>query len=88
MHGLRHAARSDYTNARGGAWFAISFMPPFMQDLAKFTLVYWAMEGFSQMRWAGNSFLQILPTVGMLVAIAAAVMAIAIWRFNRGRLFE
>jgi ABC-2 type transport system permease protein len=75
-------------SACGGAWFPISFMPPFMQELAKFTLVYWAMEGFSQVLWAGNSFVQILPTVGILLGITAVVMAIAIWRFNRGLLFE
>ena len=75
-------------SACGGAWFPLSVMPPFMQEVAKFTLVYWALEGFSQVLWAGNSFWQILPTIGVLLAIAAVVMAIAIWRFNRGRLFE
>lgn len=75
-------------SACGGAWFPISLMPEVMQEIAKFTLVYWAMEGFAQVLWAGNSFLQILPTVGILAAIAAVVMAIAVWRFNRGRMFE
>jgi len=75
-------------SACGGAWFPISFMPEFMQQFAKFTIVYWAMEGFSQVLWAGQSFVQILPTVGVLAGITAGVMAIAIWRFNRGRLFE
>lgn len=75
-------------SAVGGAWFPISFMPDFMQRLAKFTLVYWAMEGFSEVLWAGKSFLEILPTVGVLVAIATGVMAFALWRFNRGTLFD
>ena len=75
-------------SALGGAWFPISFMPEFMQEIAKFTIVYWAMEGFTQVLWAGQSFLQILPTVGVLAGIATGVMSIAIWRFNRGRLFE
>ncbi|MEO6035681.1 MAG: ABC transporter permease [Verrucomicrobiota bacterium] len=75
-------------SACGGAWFPVSFMPEFMQKIAKFTIVYWAMEGFSQVLWAGQSFLQILPTVGMLVGITMGVMGVAIWRFNRGRLFE
>lgn len=75
-------------SACGGAWFPISFMPEFMQQVARFTIVYWAMEGFSQVLWAGQSFLQILPTVGILTGIAAAMMALAIWRFNRGGLFE
>jgi ABC-2 type transport system permease protein len=75
-------------SACGGAWFPVSFMPEFMQEIAKFTIVYWAMEGFTQVLWAGQSFLQILPIVGVLAGIATGVMTIAIWRFNRGRLFE
>lgn len=75
-------------SACGGAWFPISFMPEFMQSLAKFTLVYWAMEGFAQVLWAGNSLLELLPTVGILAGIAAGVMAIAIWRLNHSKIFE
>ncbi len=75
-------------SATGGAWFPVSFMPEFMQGVAKFTLVYWSMEGFSQVLWAQQSFTQILPTLGILLGIAAGVMAIAVWRFNRGPLFD
>jgi ABC-2 type transport system permease protein len=75
-------------SACGGAWFPLSLMPPFMQELAKFTLVYWALEGFSQVLWAGHSLVQLLPTLGVLLGITIVVMAVAIWRFNRGRLFE
>ncbi len=75
-------------SACGGAWFPISFMPEFMQQLARFTLTYWAMDGFAQVLWAGVGFPQILPTVGILIAFTAGAMAIAIWRFNRGRLFD
>ncbi len=46
------------------------------------------MEGFSQVLWAGQTFLQILPTVGILLGIAAGVMTIAVWRFNRGPIFD
>lgn len=74
-------------SATGGAWFPVSFMPEFMQTVAKFTLVYWAMEGFAQVLWAQQSFGQILPTVGVLLAIAAGVMSLAVWRFNRGAIF-
>ncbi|MEO7412230.1 MAG: ABC transporter permease [Opitutaceae bacterium] len=75
-------------SACGGAWFPISFLPEFMQQLSRFTIVYWALDGFSQVLWAGNSFVQILPTVGVLLAISGAVMAVAVWRFNRSKLFE
>jgi ABC-2 type transport system permease protein len=75
-------------SATGGAWFPVSFMPEFMQTIAKFTLVYWSMEGFSQVLWAQQSFMQILPTVGVLLAITAGVMTVAVWRFNRGAIFD
>ena len=75
-------------SALGGAWFPISIMPAFIQQFSKLTLVYWSMEGFSAVLWAGQSFLQILPILGILAGITAVVMTVAIWRFNRGKIFE
>ena len=75
-------------SALGGAWFPISLMPAFIQQFSKLTLVYWSMEGFSAVLWAGQSFRQILPLLGILGGITAVVMSIAIWRFNRGKIFE
>jgi ABC-2 type transport system permease protein len=75
-------------SATGGAWFPISLMPEFMQTIGKFTIVYWSMEGFSQVLWAEDSLVQLLPTVGILLAAAAGVMALAVWRLNRSKLFE
>lgn len=75
-------------SAIGGAWFPISFMPEFIQTVAKFTIVYWAMEGFNQVLWAGDSLARTLPTLGILAGTAALVMTLAVWRFNRGRIFE
>lgn len=75
-------------SALGGAWFPITLMPAFIQQFSKLTLVYWSMEGFSSVLWAGHSLGQLLPLLGILAAITAAVMSVAIWRFNRGRLFD
>jgi ABC-2 type transport system permease protein len=74
-------------SALGGAWFPISMMPAFIQQFSKLTLVYWAMEGFSAVLWAGQSFLQVLPLLGILGGITALVMGIAVWRFNKGNIF-
>jgi hypothetical protein len=49
--------------------------------------VYWSMEGLSQVLWAGNTFGQLLPTLGVLVGITAGVMSIAIWRLNQKKIF-
>ena len=72
----------------GGAWFPITLMPPFIQQFSKLTLVYWSMEGFSGVLWAGQSLIQLLPILAILGGITAAVMSLAIWRFNRGKIFE
>lgn len=75
-------------SATGGAWFPISLMPPVMQSIGKLTLVFWAMDGFAKVLWTGDSLVRILPTLGVLLAMAAAVMAASVWRLNRRRLFE
>lgn len=75
-------------SAVGGAWFPVSIMPLFMQKLSKLTLVYWSLEGFEQVLWANASFVELLPTLGILGAIAAGVMGLALWRFNRGKIFD
>jgi len=74
--------------AVGGAWFPVSFMPEFIQKFSKLTLVYWSMEGFSQVLWAHDSLSDLLPTLGYLSLITAVVMGISVWRFSRGRIFD
>ncbi|MFZ5497372.1 MAG: ABC transporter permease [Verrucomicrobiota bacterium] len=73
--------------AVGGAWFPVTFMPEFIQQLSRLTIVYWAMEGFAQVLWANASLAELVPTLGILGGITAAVMAVAVWRFNRGNIF-
>jgi ABC-2 type transport system permease protein len=75
-------------SAVGGAWWPTSMMPDYIQRISKFTLVYWAVEGFTDVLWAGQSLLEVLPKVGILAAIAAGVLALALWCFNRGKLFD
>jgi ABC-2 type transport system permease protein len=67
-------------SAIGGAWFPITFMPEFIQNFSKLTLVYWSMEGFSAVLWAGQSFVQILPILAVLGAITATVMTLVLLR--------
>ncbi len=75
-------------SAIGGAWFPVSFMPHYIQVVSKLTVVYWSVEGFTDVLWAGKSLLQVLPTVGILLGMAAVVMVISVWGFKRSRLFE
>jgi ABC-2 type transport system permease protein len=75
-------------SAIGGAWFPVSFMPEYIQTVSKLTLVYWSVEGFTDVLWAGRSLLQVAPKIGILAGMAALVMSVAVWRFNRSRFFE
>jgi ABC-2 type transport system permease protein len=72
----------------GGAWIPISWMPEFLQKMSRLTIVYWSIEAFSDVLWAGMSLYEVLPKIGILAGIAAGVMAIAVWRFNRSRIFD
>jgi len=74
-------------SAAGGAWFPIGLMPEFIQTIGRTTPVYWALRGFGQVLWENASLAAILPTVGVLIAMAAVVMAASIARLNRRRLF-
>jgi ABC-2 type transport system permease protein len=74
--------------AIGGAWFPVSFMPEFIQRFSRLTLVYWAMEGFSQVLWSHDTLVELLPTLGYLTLMTSAVMGFSVWRFNKGRIFD
>ena len=75
-------------SAIGGAWFPTTFMPEFIQHLSKLTIVYWSIEGFLQVLWAGCTTRELLPTLGVLFGIAAVVNVFSVWRFTRGKIFE
>jgi ABC-2 type transport system permease protein len=74
--------------AVGGAWFPVTLMPASMQPFSRLTVVYWAMEGFDQVLWANAPLSELLPTLGVLGGITVVVMALALWRFNRSRIFD
>jgi len=71
----------------GGAWFPTFILPPFIQILSKFSLVYWAMEGFMDVLWRGAGTFDILPRVGVLIGIAVIINIFSIIRFRKGNLF-
>ena len=75
-------------SAIGGAWFPVSFMPEVIQRFSKLTLVYWSIEGFSQVLWARATLTEILPILGYLTLMTAVVMGFSVWRFRKGRIFE
>lgn len=75
-------------SAIGGAWMPVSFLPVFIQKFSKLTIVYWSVEGFTSIIWAGQSLRDVLPNIAALASMAIGVMAVAIWSFRRGKMFD
>ena len=75
-------------SAIGGAWFPTSFMPEFVQQFSKLSIVYWAIDGFLKVLWANCTALELLPTLAVLFGIAAVVNTFSVWRFKRGNIFD
>ena len=75
-------------SAIGGAWFPTSFMPEFVQQFSRLSIVYWAIDGFLKVLWTNCTTLELLPTLAVLFGIAAVVNTFSVWRFKRGNIFH
>jgi ABC-2 type transport system permease protein len=75
-------------SAVGGAWFPTSFMPPTIQFISKLTLVYWSMDGFLEVLWRGSGIGAIVPNLAILLGMGLVFIAISVWGFKRGKVFE
>lgn len=68
----------------GGAWWSLEFefIPQFMKDIAVISPIYWVMDGFNAVILHEGGIVEVLPAVGVLLAISAVVFVIAISRFR------
>lgn len=73
---------SIVTSMFGGAWWPIEIVPKFMQNIARFTPQYWAINGFNKIITRGFGITEILPNFYVLLAISAISLLLAI-RFFR-----
>jgi len=73
---------SMVTSMLGGAWWPIEIVPKFMQNIARFTPQYWAINGFNKIITRGFGITEILPNFYVLLAISALSLLLAI-RFFR-----
>ena len=73
---------SMVTSMLGGAWWPIEIVPRFMQNIARFTPQYWAINGFNKIITRGFGITEILPNFYVLLAISAISLLLAI-RFFR-----
>jgi len=61
--------------ALGGCWWPLYQMPPWLRQVAQLTFTAWAMEGFHDVMLRDRGILEILPTVGVLLAYGAVCLA-------------
>ena len=70
-------------SALGGNFIPISVYPAWMVPLSRFTLNYWAMEGFTDLTIRGLGFGDIVPEISVLLLITAVFFVLGVWRFQQ-----
>ena len=65
--------------ALGGAWWPLSVVPETMRLVGHVSPIAWAMNGFQDLLFFGGTVTDVLPEVGILLAIAGGLFAIGVW---------
>lgn len=75
---------SMVTSMIGGSWWPIEIAPKFMQNVAKFTPQYWAVNGLTKLITRGFGISSILTNFGILMGIAviSLMLSVALFRFG------
>jgi ABC-2 type transport system permease protein len=68
--------------ALGGCMLPLELFSPTMQRVAHITPHAWALDGYAELVRRGGDILDILPELGVLVAYAAVLFALAAWRLR------
>ena len=68
--------------ATGGAWFPMQRMPDWVQSMARWLPVRWAVEGLDAVTWRGLGLASSVQNAEVLTAFALVFLAIATWRFR------
>jgi ABC-2 type transport system permease protein len=66
----------------GGAWWPLEIVPDFMKIIGHFSPIAWAMDGFQDLLFYGGGLVDVLPEVGILLAISVVLFGIGIWGFK------
>jgi ABC-2 type transport system permease protein len=69
-------------SALGGAWVPLEFTPETYQRIAFLTPVAWVMDGYKDILVRGQGLEAISPALLALLAYAAILLALAVWRFR------
>lgn len=66
----------------GGAWWPLEIVPGFMQRIGHLSPVAWAMDGFHELLFNQGTLVDVLPEIGILLAIALVLFGIGIRGFR------
>jgi ABC-2 type transport system permease protein len=69
--------------ALGGTMMPLDLFPSTMRTVAHLTPHAWAVDGFTDLVRHGAGVVDIVPQLGVLLAAAAVLMALASWRLRR-----
>ncbi len=71
----------------GGAWWSLDleFIPEFMRTISYLSPLRYVMDGFNTVIFDNGTVLDVLPQVGVLLAIAAVLFVFGARRFNAMR---
>jgi len=68
--------------AIGGAWWPIEITPAWMQQIARLTPTFWAMQGYNDIITRGLGLPAVLPEALVLLGFGALFLAFGVWRFR------
>lgn len=70
-------------SAIGGSMIPINMMPAFMQNIAGISVNYWGIEGFFDIFWRQLPLIDILPKMGILLAIGLGMTLVSTLLFKK-----
>jgi ABC-2 type transport system permease protein len=70
------------SSAIGGSWYPLFMMPKGVQQVARVTLVAWAMEGYNRLMILGGSLADVWVDIGVLVLYGAICFGVGLKLFR------
>jgi ABC-2 type transport system permease protein len=66
----------------GGAITPVALLPDWAQAVSRITPTFWALHAYRSVILETGGVAEVLPSVGVLLGLSAAFLALALWRFN------
>jgi ABC-2 type transport system permease protein len=67
----------------GGSFFPIDQLPAFFSDIAVYSPFYWGAEGYRSLIEEGGGLGEVLPHIGILGGLGAALLLLGSWLLER-----